>query len=208
MSIVNIGKWNYMRNGLKFDAELERSMLFEEEVEFAEGMKAYFEQMTCDNLFKAEFVTDAVVEMVDAYCDFMYVYTGTCIKSIGMGNNFVIDCSHKQSLMNSVLQEILVIHGVKLYDKRKAELPFIEQCYSYVMDANDKKPITKTKGKVVKGNTFVDPKHQIKELLLDRGFLASPDEALERYRNEIAEKVDVSNIVPVNNLVGADVEGA
>ena len=34
MSIVNIGKWNYMRNGLKFDAELEDNMLEEEEAEF------------------------------------------------------------------------------------------------------------------------------------------------------------------------------
>ena len=206
MSIVNIGKWNYMRNGLKFDRDLETQMLEEEEAEFAKGMKDYFEQMTCDNLFKEELVTDAVVEMVDAYCDFMYVYTGTCLKSIG--TECTVDYSHKQSLMNSVLQEILVTHGVKLYDKRKAELPFIEQCYSSVMDANDKKPITKTKGKVVKGSDFVDPKQQIRELLLERGFLANPDEALERYRSEIAEKVDVTNIVPVNNLVGVDMEGA
>lgn len=206
MSIVNIGKWNYMRNGLKFDGELETQMLEEEEAEFSAGMKAYFEQMTCDNLFKEETVTDAVVEMVDAYCDFMYVYTGTCLKSIG--TLFILDRSHKQSLMNSVLQEILVTHGVKLYDKRKAELPFIEQCYSFVMDANDKKPITKTKGKVVKGSNFVDPKHQIRDLLIDRGFLANPDEALERYRNEIAERVDVTKVVPVNNLVGSNGEGA
>ena len=206
MSIVNIGKWNYMRNGLKFNSELEHSMLAEEEAEFADGMKNYFEQMTCDNLFKAEAVEDAVVEMIDAYCDFMYVYTGTCLKTIG--TDYTIDCSHKQSLMNSVLQEILVTHGVKLYDKMKAELPFIEQCYSFVMDANDKKPITKTKGKVIKGSDFVDPKQQIRELLIDRGFLANPDEALERYRSEIAERVDVTNIVPVNNLVGAVGEGA
>lgn len=206
MSIVNIGKWNYMRNGLNLNTELEHNMLLEEEAEFAKGMKDYFEQITCDNLFKAEFVVDAVVEMVDAYCDFMYVYTGTCLKTIG--TDYTIDCSHKQSLMNSVLQEILVTHGVKLYDRMKAELPFIEQCYSFVMDANDKKPITKTKGKVVKGDTFIDPKLRIKELLLERGFLANPDEALERYRSELAEKVDVTNIVPVNNLVGADDKGA
>ena len=206
MSIVNIGKWNYIRNGLKFDRELETQMLEEEEAEFANGMKAYFEQMTCDNLFKEELVTDAVVELVDAYCDFMYVYTGTCLKSIGTG--ITMDYSHKQSLMNSVLQEILVTHGVRLYDKRKAELPFIEQCYSFVMDANDKKPLTKTKGKVVKGSDFVDPKQQIRDLLIDRGFLANPDEALERYRNEIAERVDVTKVVPVNNLVGSVGEGA
>lgn len=206
MSIVNIGKWNYMRNGLKFDRDLETQMLEEEEAEFAKGMKDYFEQMTCDSPSKEELVTDAVVEMVDAYCDFMYVYTGTCLKSIGTG--VTMDYSHKQSLLNSVLQEILVTHGVKLYDKRKAELPFIEQCYSFVMDANDKKPTTKTKGKVAKGSDFVDPKHQIRDLLIDRGFLANPDEALERYRNEIAERVDVAKVVPVNNLVGSGVEGA
>mgnify|MGYP003591597048 CR=1 FL=1 len=136
-------------------------------------MKDYFEQMICENLFKTAAVEGAVVEMVDAYCDFMYVYTGTCLKSIG--TDCTLDYSHKQSLMNSVLQEILVTHGVKLYDKRKAELPFIEQCYAYVMDANDKKPITKTKGKVVKGKDFVDPKQQIRDLLIERGFLANPD---------------------------------
>ena len=89
MSIIEIGKWNYMRNKLICDEELENNMLDEEEDEFKQGMGLYFELMTSDNLFKEEFVIDSVVEMIDAYCDYMYVYTGSSLKSIG--TPFTID---------------------------------------------------------------------------------------------------------------------
>lgn len=202
MSILAIGKWNYTRNKLVFDEELELAMLAEEENEFKDGMLLYFDLITIDNYGKDAYIINSVVEMIDAYCDYMYVYTGTSIKSIG--TDVIFDCSHKQSLMNSVLNEILITHGTQLYNKQQAELPFMERCYQFVIDANEAKSKKVTKGKVTKTKNFKDPKDLIREELLSSGFLANTDEALERYKADITKKIDTKAIVSSDTLVGSE----
>lgn len=185
MSIIEIGKWNYLRNGLEYNPELEQNMLDEEAKEFKDAFTAYLALTTSDAYYAEDTLLDEVVDMVDAYCDYMYVYTGTALKSIGMK---AIDASHTQSVMHSVLTEVLLTHGVRMYDG-KGTLPLLEEAFQYVIQANNKKPLTKTKGKVSKGKDFKDPKALIKELLKAKGFVADAEEALENYKKSIEEAI-------------------
>lgn len=185
MSIIEIGKWNYLRNGLEYNPELEQNMLDEEAKEFKDAFTTYLALTTSDAYYAEDTLLDEVVNMVDAYCDYMYVYTGTALKSIGMK---AIDASHTQSVMHSVLSEVLLTHGVRMYDG-KGTLPLIEEAFQYVIEANNKKPLTKTKGKVTKGKDFKDPKVLIKELLKAKGFVADAEEALENYKKSIEEAI-------------------
>jgi hypothetical protein len=185
MSIIEIGKWNYLRNGLEYNPELEQNMLDEEAKEFKDAFTAYLALTTSDAYYAEDTLLDEVVDMVDAYCDYMYVYTGTSLKSIGFKH---IDASHTQSVMHSVLTEVLLTHGVRMYDG-KGTLPLLEEAFQYVIEANNKKPLTKTKGKVTKGKDFIDPKALIKDLLKAKGFVADAEEALENYKKSIEEAI-------------------
>lgn len=171
MSILSIGRWNYDRNGLDFNVVLEETMLREEIAEFKDGLKDYFKHTSKEVLPNEEDILDACVEMVDAYCDFMYVYTGTCIKQLG--DTSVRDWSLNQSVMHSTLQEILPTHGVTMYSEKGTDISLLEKCFKYVIEANEAKPINKTSGKVTKGKDWKDPKQLIKQELLDAGFSAS-----------------------------------
>lgn len=185
MSIIEIGKWNYLRNGLEYNPELEQNMLDEEATEFKDAFTAYLAITTSDSYYTEDTLLDEIVDMVDAYCDYMYVYTGTSLKAIGSKH---IDASHTQSVMHSVLTEVLLTHGVRMYDG-KGTLPLLEEAFQYVIEANNKKPLTKTKGKVTKGKDFIDPKALIKELLQAKGFVADAEEALDNYKKAIEEVV-------------------
>lgn len=185
MSIIEIGKWNYLRNELKYNPELEQAMLDEEAKEFNDAFKMYLHLITSDSYYTEDTLLGEIVDMVDAYCDYMYVYTGTALKAIGFKH---IDASHTQSVMHSVLTEVLLTHGVQMYDG-KGTLPLLEEAFQYVIEANNKKPLTKTKGKVTKGKDFIDPKALIKELLQAKGFVADAEEALDNYKKAIEEVV-------------------
>lgn len=184
MSTITIGAWNFKRNGLGFNPELERDMLAEEAKEFKDAFVGYLGITTSDCIYTVDTLLDEVVDMVDAYCDYMYVYTGTALKALGYAP---IDGTHTQSVMHSVLTEVLLTHGVKMYDGR-GTIPLLEECFQYVIEANDKKPIKKTTGKVTKGVGFVDPKVRIKELLQAKGF-ENAEDALASYKKDIEAKI-------------------
>ena len=168
MSLIEIAKWNYDRNGLEFDRELERDMLDEEAYEFKLGLEDYLRD---DNLFKVL----SVVEMIDAYCDFNFVLTGTISKAIDLFNVIPMDVYEKQMVyMNTFIIEALVKHGVKVYDKEGKSI--IDYAMGYVIEANHKKCENKTTTKVEKGKDWVDPKSRIKNLLIERGFNENTEE--------------------------------
>lgn len=170
MSILQIAQWNYDRNGLEYKEELEQAMIAEEVNEFKDALICYLHN-PIDKL-------SAIVNMVDAYMDTSFVYYGTLIKQLG--NAKLSDKNFDLSIMNTIMTEILITHKVKLYCADEGDT--IGLCLDYVMKANEKKPKTKAKGKVKKGSDWIDPKEQIKELLIDRGYQEYPD-----YVNEIIE---------------------
>jgi len=185
--ITDIAKFNYLRNEFKLNKELEENMLIEEETEFIDAYKTYLELIYKSTdvapQMKEEAILDCLVDMVDAYCDYMYVYYGTLLKYLGTGE--VFDRTQKQTLMNTILMETLVRHGIKIYDAGK--VPLTDKAMQFVIDANDNKPIKKTKGKVAKGKKWIDPKEEIKKLLEGRGFKADYEEVLNNIKKKIEE---------------------
>ena len=159
MSLLAITKWNYDRNGLARDPKLEREMLDEEALEFKLGLIDFIRD---DNLFKLE----AMVEMIDAYCDFSFVYTGTIAKQISASD--WIDEEKRMMYMNTYIIEGLFKHGVQIFDGNGKSV--IDEANDAVIEANEAKPVKKTMHKVLKGDDWKDPKDLILDLLKARGW--------------------------------------
>jgi len=208
MSLKQIAKWNYDRNGLQLDVELERDMLEEEATEFRDGLKHYLFESDVNILpaLKGDYVLDAVVEMVDAYCDYTFVYYGTQVKLLGSGK--IVDVGSTQSIMHTLLTEILVTHNVTMFEY--GEQPFIDMCMADVIEANMAKPIKKTKGKVTKGKKWIDPKDKIRQRLLDSGFIADETLALVGLKEQLHKRVEGDKerqqVIDVATLEGDDIE--
>lgn len=182
MSLLEVAKWNNDRNGLVFNAELERNMLDEEAKEFQDGLKDYLG----DSLFKLE----AVVEMIDAYCDFNFVYTGTICKAIAEPG--WVDEEKRMTYMNTFIIEALFKHGVTIFDGNGKSV--IDEAMGFVIEANKAKPINKTSGKVTKGKDWKDPKELIKQVILDRGW-DEDTEAVKAKREASRAKPTVAGTV-------------
>jgi hypothetical protein len=173
------------------------NMLDEEATEFKEAFCDYL--AASDTLFADEFILDSAVNMVDAYCDWMFVYMGTVCKGIHGSPD---DHGHWQSIMNSILTELLATHGVTLHTA-DGRPPLVERCFLHVIDANEAKPMDKVTGKVVKGPNWSDPKVLIRNELLEAGFLSDKNKALERYKASIAEKMR-PKVIDVKDLPSED----
>lgn len=142
--------WNMVRGMLDkgFNPALQTKMLTEESREFHD---AYKEQ--------------DMVGMIDAYCDFIFVLRGAQASLIAtdFGEDYhayktALDIVNGATNQGFMLLELLT----KLVPVGPVD---INQCLSYVIDANEAKPATKKGGKVIKGNEWVDPKFKIKMLL-------------------------------------------
>lgn len=198
--IIDIAKFNYLRNHLELNRNLEETMLIEEETEFIDAFKLYlklvYEETDVGFSMKEEAILDILTDMVDAYCDFMYVYYGSLLKYLGTGE--VYDKTQKQTLLSTILMEVLVGHGCKIH--KQNEKPLLDLAMSYVIKANDAKTLDKTEGKVEKGDKFIDPKEKIKNLIVDRGFKADIDKVLEDIIDKLhkatkkQEPVDIADI--------------
>jgi hypothetical protein len=198
MSLIEIAKWNYDRNDLECDFELEENMFDEEAYEFKIALKDYLRD---DNLFKQT----AVVDMIDAYCDCNFVHSGSIAKAI---NNFMylnVEDREKQMIyMNTFIIEALVRHGVKVYDKKGKSI--IDYAMGYVIEANKNKPKDKTKNKVEKGKDWVDPKKRIEELLDERGFNSDVAEVKRLREQEKTTKTVPGTLEAFNELEGEEDE--
>ena len=199
MSLLQIAKWNYKRNNLQLNVELEENMLNEEEQEFQDALKDYIISTEASDVlpeFKDESILWAVVDMVDSYCDYTFVYYGTMVKA--MGTNHIFNIGNKQSIMNTLLTEILITHNVNMFEHGKP--PILDTCMEAVIEANEAKPIKKTKGKVSKGKKWKDPKERIKEILVEAGFVGDPKKALEALKDRLQDLAKKKQVIPVEDL--------
>lgn len=198
--IGEIAKFNYLRNELKVNRELEESMLVEEELEFKEAYTTYlnliYVQTDVLPTMKDEDILDCIVDMVDAYCDFNYVYYGSLLKFLGTGTIF--DYTQKQTLMSTILMETLINHGCKVH--LQAEKPLLDKAMRFVIEANEAKPLKKTKGKVTKGKDFIDPKEKIKDLLVERGFNPDMEDVINQIKKQVEEAMQPANVVNMADL--------
>ena len=150
--IVNqIVRWNRERNGLAFNIDTEVKMLTEE----------------ANELFMAETKEDRLREAAD----FHFVWVGTLAKCLG-GR-----CEDWQSILSRkgffdyinewVEYEIEVITKVLEEDGTYHLWPRVLEI---VTKANLAKPKTKNvDGKVIKGDDYVDPIEEIKQILKEEG---------------------------------------
>lgn len=152
--MTRIINWNIQRNGLHYNPKLEEEMLDEEFKEFMDGIKDYYTATTSTELL------DAYVDIIDAFCDYMFVAVG----SIGKGHT----CNSMQLRKNYMLTVISHITA-KILDINDTE-DIVSYAMECVIIANEAKPINKTTGKVVKGDDWKDPKELIKAYVLKKGF--------------------------------------
>jgi len=146
--LVRILEWNRKRNGLKFDPILETRLLTEEANEFA--------------------MATTTAERLREYCDFMFVVCGTRCKYLAsrlQSADALINTFNKWQTMKQwavqteeSMWEILTNEGVTESQ--------VEEALAIVIYANEDKPATKNEyGKVIKGDTYVDPIAAIKALI-------------------------------------------
>ena len=145
---MRIAKWNYVRGNTNFDIELEERMLSEEAQEFKDGMQMYFVEYE-----------KALVEMVDAWCDYHFVLQGTIYKALGTSSNIDRFKIYERFMWETLTRQ-LGIHKDTL-----------EDCMNVVIDANELKGTAKVNGKTVKGDAWRDPKELITEILKDRSYV-------------------------------------
>ena len=159
--MLKVIQWNYDRNGLELNPKLEYDMLLEEEKEFKEALEGYLDNSTL--LAKIDYVVD----LIDAYCDYNFVFGGTVYKYMGTEESINVDVlENKIKYMRVIISDILV-HKHEVYDV----MTVLNEAMDLVVEANEAKPIKKSEGKVTKGESWVDPKIQIQELLEAKGWV-------------------------------------
>jgi hypothetical protein len=142
--------WNMVRDLLEkpFNPALQTAMLTEESREFHEAYKA-----------------DSIVDMVDAYCDFIFVLRGAQASLIA--TDFAEDYGSYITALNLV--NGATNQGFMLLELLTKVCPIgprdIDECFNYVIDANEAKPKDAKSGKIIKGDDWVDPKFRIKMLI-------------------------------------------
>lgn len=150
--IVNkIVRWNRERNGLALNIDTEVKMLTEEANEF----------------FMAETKADRLREAAD----FKFVWVGTLAKCLGGRCKNELDFMSRKSFLEDIeawadaeeeaMSEMLNEDGTRHMLPRALEI---------VTRANLAKPKTKNSdGKVIKGDDYVDPIEEIKQIIEEEG---------------------------------------
>ena len=150
--IVNqIVRWNRERNGLAFNIDTEVKMLTEEANEF----------------FMAETKEDRLREAAD----FKFVWIGTLVKCLGGRCKNELDFMSRKSFFDDIEEwvddEIEVMTAALEEDGTSHMLP---RALEIVTKANLAKPRTKNlDGKVIKGDDYIDPIEEIKQIIEEEG---------------------------------------
>lgn len=142
-------KWNYDRKNIRFSRDLEESMLAEEAQEFKDGLAMILDQSSTE-----EQEIGGLIEIIDAWCDYKFVLTGTIYKYLGCNTAINLEnFKTQEEYMRSILYEL------GLDDE------FLEVCYNLVVEANTVKGSKRVNGKIQKGSSWRDPKESIREAL-------------------------------------------
>lgn len=157
-SYLGTMQWNKERGLTSLNLELENTMLEEEKKEFYDDFDNF------NNSTPSEEKIDALVGMVDALCDYTFVAIGTDSKvaknTLSIQNKVIVnalksDIEKQLGLMEGILRQLLG----NVFD--------VDTCYNFVLEANNKKPNKQDPdGKNIKGDTWEDPKGEIKKYLL------------------------------------------
>ena len=149
MNRLKVAQWNIMRDNNNFNKELELRLLNEEADEFKIAVMLYTQSANKTAR------TLALVDMIDAMCDFEFVLNGTKFKYLGSDKKF--DFQTQETILD-YMESILI---------RDLDIPFgiLAESRKAVIKANEAKGTEKVDGKIQKGDLWVDPKDIIKTLL-------------------------------------------
>ena len=157
---LEIAKWNLDRNSLQFNPVLEVSMLSEEVHEF--------------------FTADSLVNRLDAYCDFLFVWEGTQAKLNSQSITTVdqlLALNKAWDDLEAYAHRVMAYMFTNLTRELTLLLPtlvsaetIIMEVLNLIMEANQKKGVAKgPDGKIIKGPDYVPPEETIKEYLRGLG---------------------------------------
>lgn len=150
--------WNRERNGLAFNSDLEIKMLQEE----------------CNEFFQAE----TMVERLQEFSDFLFVYTGTVAKYSAVTLNNVASFQNLFQQMAEIqtwaeermsMMSRMVVKEIQFLTNHEEDIEQILQgALDAVISANEAKGTEKDEnGKVVKGPDYVSPVTAIQTLIRD-----------------------------------------
>lgn len=142
-----IMKWNYLRNDLILQStDLENKFFNEEYLEWKTAMT--------DILDVGFPNAELIAEAIDAYADMDFVLSGSKAKGDFDARKYrILDYVYKTTF------DMLTTFRVRNPGV------IISQAQEFVLEANNAKPLTKTEGKVKKGDDWIDPKKVITELV-------------------------------------------
>ena len=174
MTLLNNAKWNYKRNNLSADGQLDINMFDEELSEFQEAYNFYMKASLDKVAYLPDLYEDTIItlcaDMLDAWGDAMFVADGWLSKELMSGTTNGINIANTHTgitldLMLKTTNEVLMSEFVyEYFDYNKVK--------EFIYEANNLKPIKKTSGKVSKGKKWVDPKYAIanylKSIIMDK----------------------------------------
>lgn len=144
LQIIN---WNIRLNGLKLDLDLEATMLSEESAEFMDAYRR-----------------NHLVDMIDAYCDFIFVLRGSQAKVANTQFHNAAEYTRALDMVTNatnfgfvILEILLKTSGIDIND--------VDVCLQFVIDENEKKCIVGEDGKVTKSGDWKDPKYKIEKFI-------------------------------------------
>ena len=150
--VVNqIIRWNRERNGLAFNIDTEVKMLTEEANEF----------------FMAETKEDRLREAAD----FKFVWVGTVAKCLGGRCKNELDFMSRKSFLDDIEEWADAVEEatVEMLEEDGTN-HLLPRALEIVTKANLAKPKTKNaEGKVIKGDDYVDPIEEIKQIIEEEG---------------------------------------
>lgn len=169
---IRIIDWNRIRNGLECKPSLEYKMLSEEAREF--------------------FMAENIVDRLDAYADFEFVWQGTKAKFLacdaevasqwlnGWQENYIALVDYHDlvvdEMFNILSEELVPLLPIKLVDSAGSYESAVGRILSHVLDivveANEAKGTEKNaEGKIQKGPDYVPPENTILDYLFDIGVI-------------------------------------
>lgn len=188
MKLTDVAKWNYKRNELQVEGQLDIDMFDEEFAEYQEAYKVYMRAQEDKQAYIPELYEDTIIalftDMLDAWGDAVFVAEGWLSKELMSGSPNSINIANAHTgvtldLMLKTINELMMAEFTyEMFDYNKV--------LDYILEANNAKPIKKTNGKVAKGKKWKDPKERIATYL--KSILINTDDDTLKYPELSSDK--------------------
>lgn len=156
--LIRVWEWNKYRNFTEVKPEVDKRILYEEidEIHIAQKkLDKTIANVLTKEAYQSDLFFEAQAELIDAYCDTFFVLLGIAARCY----------YHKHEIPSDYLLDVF-------YETRSIPThiqSILPRCFDKVCDANDTKPTQKDEtGKIMKGSEWIDPKCEIKKIILSQ----------------------------------------